>query len=389
MTIPQDVEALLRDALAEQAAALRPQIQTQKQLRVLTARFPAERRRWRTHVTVVVVAAVAAVAAVSVGLVQLAPVASDRSRNVPAGPIILPTPAPVIGETWMPPVEVSETVERFTAPAPDLVIGGTLWVDDRHEGTITRYDTRDLSVIGVRRYATTSSSTVGSLTLANGIVLLTVDATAAGGRAVIRRFDAASGKQLAPIHVQRAGAVVSTPVGVIAQVGDGKVGIVDATAGTVVRTFRLPVNRHLAYADGLVWGWDDATSTLVGADPLSGDQERVVQLPGFSDLLMEPDGHALVLAESTGLARFDTRTGNVTAATSLVPLNLSRDRAGRLWGVVPGRALYAFDPTSLRVLRAYRMSGLGLVQVAGKLLIASDSVTGQIRSFALGPLISR
>jgi hypothetical protein len=388
MTIPQDVEALLRDALAEQAAALRPQIQTQKQLRILTARFPVERRRWRLQVTIVAVAAAAAVAALVVALVQLSPAARDRSRNAPAGQIILPVPAPIVGETYMPPVELSETVDRFTAPAPDLVIGRTLWVDDIHEATITRIDLNNLQVLSTRNYKLPDSALAGAMKIANGIVLLPIDATAAGGPAEILRFDASSGRQLTSILVERAGAIVRTPAGVVAEVGHGRVGILDVTAGKVIRTFRLPVYRRLAYADGLVWGWDVATSTLVGADPLSGDRARSVRLVGFSDLVMEPDGYALVLDDSAGLARFDTRTGTVTAATSLSPLNLSRDSAGRLWGVVPGRALYAFDSASLRAVRAYRMSGLDLVHVSGNVLVATDASTGQVRTFDLDRLIN-
>jgi hypothetical protein len=388
MTMPQDVEALLRDALADEAVALRPQIQTQRQLRVLTARFRTERRRSRRRVTVGAVAAVAAVAAAVVALVQLYPAASERSRNLPAGQIILPAPAPVVGETYMPPVQVSETVDTFNAPAPDLVIGRTLWVDDTHEATVTRINLNNLEVLSTRHYMHIDSAIAGAMQLADGIVLLPINATIGGGPAEILRFDASTGRQLGPIVVERAGAIVNTPDGVVAEVGHGLVGILDVTAGKVIRTFQLPVYRRLAYADGLVWGWDLATSTLVGADPLSGDRARSVRLPGFSDLVMEPEGDALVLDDSTGLARIDTRTGNVTAATSLSPLNLSRDSAGRLWGVVPGHALYAFDPTSLRAVRAYRMSGLELVHVSGKLLIATDADTGQVRTFDLGRLIT-
>ena len=387
MTIPKDVEVLLREALAGQAASLRPQIQTQKQLRILTARFPAERRRWRTQVTIVAVAAAAAVAAAIVALVQLSPSARDRSQHLPAGEVIIPAPAPIVGETYMPPVELSETVNRFTAPAPDLVVGRTLWVDDTHEATVTRIDLNNLQVLSTHHYKQVDSAFAGAMTTANGIVLLPVDGTP-GGPAEILRFDASTGHQLTPILVMRAGAIVRTPVGVVAQVGVGEVGIIDATAGKVVRTFPLPVYRRLAYADGLVWGWDNINSTLVGVDPAAGDTARSVRLPGFSDVVMQPDGGALVLSEAHGLARFDTQSGTVTAATSLSPLNLSRDRAGRLWGVVPGRALYAFDPTSLRAVRAYRMSGLDLVLVSGKVLVATDRDTGQIRTFAFDRLAS-
>ena len=388
MTIPQDVEALLRDALAEQAVALRPQIQTQRQLRVLTVRFRAERRRRRRQITVGAVTAVAAVAAAIVALVQLSPVARDRSQNLPAGQVILPDPAPVVGETYMPPVEVTETVATFTAPAPDLVIGRTLWVDDTHEATITRINLDSLEVLSTRSYKHADSALAGAMKTANGVVLLPINATVGGGPAQILRFDASTGRQLAPIVLERAGGIVVTPAGVVAEVGPGRVGILDVTAGKVIRTFRMPVYRRLAYADGLVWGWDVATSTLVGVEPLSGDRARTIRLPGFSDLVMEPDGNALVLDDTDGLARVDTMTGNVTAATSLSPLNLSRDSAGRLWGIVPGRALYAFDPTSLRAVRAYRMSGLELVHVSGNLLVATDSNSGQVRTFDLRRLVT-
>lgn len=388
MTIPQDVDALLRDALAEQAAALRPQIQTQTQLRILTARFPAERRRGRTQITVVALAAAAAVAAAIVALVQLSPTADERSKNLPAGPIILPAPAPIVGETYMPPVELSETVKTFTAPAPDLVIGRTLWVNDTHEATITRIDLNTLHVLSTRHYRYIDTARAGTMTTADGIVLLPINAAIVGGPAQILRFDASTGQQLKPVLVGRAGAITRTPAGVVAEVAPGTVGVLDVTAGKVTRTFPLPVYRRIAYADGLVWGWDVATSTLVGVDPLSGDQARSARLPGFSDLVMQPDGNALILDDTTGLARIDIRTGDVTAATSLSPLNLSPDGAGRLWGIVPGRALYAFDPTTLRAVRAYRMSGLDLVHVSGNVLVATDASTGQVRTFDLDRLVS-
>lgn len=379
MTIPQEVEAQLREALAEQAAALRPQINTSQQLRVLTARFPVERRRWRLRLSLGAVAAVAAAAAAIVALVQLVPATENRGSSLPAGRIVLPEPAPIIGEAPLPDAQLAVTAKRFTAPAPDLVIGSVLWVDDTHDATITRIDLSNLHVLSTIHYRFVDSALAGTMQVANGIVLLPIDARLAGGEAEILRFDATTGEQLAPALVQRAGAIVQTPVGVIAEVAIDQVGILDVRTGEFVRTFQMPVYRRLAYADGLVWGWDLANSRLVGVDPLSGDQERSVQLLGFSDRVMEPDGNALVLDDSAGLARFDTRTGNVTAATSLSPLNLSRDSAGRLWGVVQGRDLDAFDPTSLRVLKSYRVSGLDLVTVSGNRLVATESRTGHVR----------
>ena len=388
MTIPQEVEAQLREALAEHAAALRSQIHTSQQLRVLTARFPTERRRWRTRLSVGAVAAVAAVVAAIVALVQLMPVANDHSKNLPAGPIILPQPAPIIGEAPMPAAQLAETNERFTAPAPDLVIGSVLWVDDTHEATITRIDLSNLHVLSTRHYKYRDSAHAGAMTAANGIVLLPINPTIVGGPAQILRFDATTGRQLSPMILQRAGAIVRTPAGVVAEVGTGSVGILDVRAGKVTRTFGMPVYRRLAYADGLIWGWDIATSTLVGVDPLSGDRARSARLQGFSDQVMQPDGNALLLDDGAGIARFDTRTGNVTAATPLSPLNLSRDSAGRLWGVVRGAMLDAFDPTSLRVVKSYRVRGLDLVNVSGNVLLATDRATGRVRAFSLDRLIS-
>lgn len=388
MTIPQKVEAQFREALAEHAEALRPHIHTSQQLQVLAARFPVERRRWRLRLTMGAAAVTAAAAVVIVALVQLTPVTSDRSKNLPAGPIVLPTPAPIIGEAPMPDAPLAQTDKRFTAPAPDLVIGSVLWVDDIHEATITRIDLNNHRVLSTLHYRHKDSALPGTMLTANGIVLLPIDETAVGGPAEILRFDPSTGHQLSPIVVQRAGAIARTPAGVVAEVGTGLVGILDVTAGRVIRSFPLPVYRRIAYADGLVWGWEIATSTLVGADPLSGDQARSVRLPGFSDLVMEPDGNALLLDDSGGLARVDTRTGRATASTSLTPLNLSRDSVGRLWGAVPGHGLYAFDPTTLRVLKAYQAPGVDLVHVSGKLMVVTDGNTGQVRVLPFDRLAS-
>lgn len=387
MTSPQNVDVLLRDALAEQAASLQSQINTSQQLRVLTSRFPAERRRSRERVVVAAMAAVAAAAAAAVALVQLSPASQQQNRQLPAGPIVLPHPAPVIGGTPLPAAQVGWVAVNFTAPAPDLVLGSVLWIDDKHEGTITRVDTRNSEVLGTRHYlAGVQMTAVGSLTRVGRTVLLPVDDAAAHQGAEILRFDAATGRELSPISVHRAGAIVATAAGLVAQVGDGRVGIINAAAGTVVRTFKLPVDRQLAYADGLVWGWEDATSTLVGADPATGEEARSMSLPGFSDVLMQSDGASLVLSESHGLARVDTRTGTVTATSTESPLNLSRDGTGRLWGVVDGTRLEAFDPTSLRVVRSYWVQGLDLVHVSGNLLVVTDRDTGNVLVYALDRL---
>lgn len=384
MTVPQDVETLLRETLGEQAAAVRSQINTSQQLRVLTARFPAERRQSRARGGAVAIAAVAAAAAAAVALVQLSPTSHQQKRELPAGRIVLPNPAPVVGGTRLPDAQIGWVDVNFTAPAPDLVLGSVLWVDDKHDGTITRVDTHNYEVLGTRHYSPGEQlAAVGSMTRTAGIVMLPVDDTAAHQGAAILRFDAATGRELAPIRVQHAGAIVATTAGVVAQVGDGRVGIVNAAAGTIMRTFTMPVDRQLAYADGLVWGWNDATSTLVGVDPATGVEARSMSLPGFSDFVMQSDGVALVLSESQGLARVDTRTGTVTATSAESPLNLSRDGAGRLWGIVDGTRLEAFNPTSLRVVRTYWVQGLDLVHVSGNLLIVTDRDTGNVVVYAL------
>lgn len=226
------------------------------------------------------------------------------------------------------------------------------------------------------------------MTEVEGTVLLPTDGTSGGGRAMIVRFDASTGRELTPIRVQRAGPIVATPAGLFAKVGDGQVGVIDAAAGTVSRTFRLPLDRGLAYTEGLLWGWDALTSTLVGVDPTTGSKVRSLSLPGFNDLTLEPDADGLILRSPDGLARVDARTGVVTATTAETPANLSRDRAGRLWGVVGGNRLEAFAPLSLRVVRCYRVRGLDLVHVSGNVLLATDRATGRVRVFALDRLAS-
>ena len=151
----------------------------------------------------------------------------------------------MIGGSHLPDAQVGWVGVNFTEPAPDLAFGSVLWIDDKHDGAITRVDTRNYEVLGTRHYFTGVQLTaVGSLTRAGGIVLLPVDDTAADRGAAILRFDAATGRELSPIGVQQAGAIVATSAGVVAQVGDGRVGIVNAAAGTIVRTFKMPVYRQ-------------------------------------------------------------------------------------------------------------------------------------------------
>ena len=92
MTMPQEVETLLREALAEQAASLQTQIRTTHQLRVLAARFPAERRRSRVRGAVVAISAVAAAAAAVVALVQLARPRISRTGSYQPDGSICPGP---------------------------------------------------------------------------------------------------------------------------------------------------------------------------------------------------------------------------------------------------------------------------------------------------------
>ena len=389
MTNPTEVETLLREALSQQATALLPEIRTMQQLRRLAARFPAERRRSRNRFGVGAVAFVAATAAAIVALLLLSPVAHGGHKDLPAGHLDLPKPAPAVSAVALPAAaQTSVTPRTFTAPGPDLLLGSILWVDDMHENTVTRIDLRTMRVLSTHRYPMAWYATEALMTEVDGVVLLPTDAKSGGGRTLILRFDASTGRELAPIRVQRAGAIVTTPVGVMTKVGEGEVGIIDPAAGTVTRTFRLPVDRGLAYTDGLLWGWDAATSTLVGADPTTGAKVRSMNLPGFNDLTLEPDGHALILGGPEGLARLDVRTGVVTATTAETPLNLSRDGAGRFWGAVGGHRLEAFASESLRVVRSYRVRGLDLVRVSGNVLLATDRATGRVRVFALDRLAS-
>src|SRR5439155_4285563 len=165
-------------------------------------------------------------------------------------------------------------------------------------------------------------------------------------------------------------------------------GVVDPHAGRVERSFRLPVDRGLAYSDGLLWGWDFGHSALVGVDAATGHRQRSIALPGFSDLPMAADGSAAMLVEGPdGLARVDLRTGRVTATSAVAPLNISRDNAGRWWGVVVGGTRVAcLDGRTLRMLGGFRVRSVDGLQVLGERLYASDPGSAQIVAYVLSQL---
>jgi hypothetical protein len=174
---------------------------------------------------------------------------------------------------------------------------------------------------------------------------------------------------------------------VFATVAPNTVGLLDAAGGRVVRTFAMPVDRSLAYADGLMWGWDLRRSLLVGVDPARGTRVREFALPGYSDRpLTALDSETLLINAPSGTAELDVATGQAPAYTHADALSYARDSTGALWGVVDGLALVELDRVTLRTLRSYSLKDLDRVLVAGNRLIAADHVRGVVESFDLARL---
>lgn len=389
MNAPTPAEDRLRELLHERARLAEPHLQTTQALRRLTVRFPAERRRSVFTLTVVAAAAVVVVVALSLGAVSLT--SHHGSRFAPVGPP-LPKPAATVAGVPLVPGSLLATSNRtFTTPSPDLVVDQVLWVDDIHEATVTRLDANTLRSLGTVRYLDRQPSAQGALIRAGSVVLLPLDNTAYRGRAQILRFDATTGRRLAPIDVAHAGGIAATPLGVFAVVGNDTVGLVDAQRGRVTRTFAMPVDHALTYTDGLLWGWDRRTSTLVGVDPARGVGTRRYVLPGFADVPLTADGAGgLLLAAAGGTVRVEASTGRVAARTPAVATNWVPDGNGLLWGAVGGQRLVALDRKTLVMKESYTVANLDLLSVsAGKsLLYAGDHATGRIHVLDLRHLRS-
>ena len=147
------------------------------------------------------------------------------------------------------------------------------------------------------------------------------------------------------------------------------------------------VDRSLAYADGLLWGWDLSHSVLVGVDPARGVRVRAFNLPGYADRpLTALDARTLLIGAPDGTAELDVVTGAAPGFTHVGAVNFAADGAGRLWGVVDGRSLVELDPLTLRMLRNYSVAHLDLVLVAGDRLFAADRQSGEVIAFDLTKL---
>lgn len=386
MSAPSDLETHLRELLNARADALQPSIDTGDELRKLKARFPRERRRSAATLVAAAAAVVAIVGGLATGVVAFTTRGGSDMSAAPAP--LLPPPAPTMTPVAVPGGSLAEReLHGFVTPSPDLVINGVLWVDDLHEGRVVRIDPATLQVLSSTNYEMQSGLLPGVLTQAGNVVLLPVSGPALFGPTVIVRFDARTGQELSGIVVTAAGAITVTPVGVFATVAPNTVGLLDVAGGRVVRSFAMPVDRSLAYADGLLWGWDVRRSLLVGVDPARGTQVREFSLPGYSDRpLTALDSETLLIDAPSGTAELDVATGQALAYTHAEALSYARDSTGALWGVVDGLALVELDPATLRTLRSYSLKGLDLVLVAGDRLIAADHVRGVLESFDLARL---
>ena len=388
MSAPSDLETQLRELLNAHADALQPSIDTGGELRKFKARLPRERRRRSATLVAAAAAVVAILAGLATGVVALTGSSGGDMSAAPAP--LLPPPAPTMTPVALPGGSFApRELNGFVTPSPDLVINGVLWVDDLHDGRVVRMDPTTLHVLSSTNYEMQSGVLPGVLTQAGNAVLLPVSAPAVFGPTVIFRFDARTGQELPGIVVTAAGAITVTPVGVFATVAPNTVGLLDVARGRVVRTFAMPVDRSLAFADGLLWGWDLRRSLLVGVDPVRGTQVREFSLPGYSDrLLTALDSETLLIDAPAGIAELDVATGQAPAYTNVEVLSDATDSTGALWGVVDGLALVELDPATLRTLRSYSVKDVDLVLVAGNRLIAADHVRGVVESFDLARLRS-
>jgi outer membrane protein assembly factor BamB len=388
MTHPPGLEQHLRELLAERGAAVEADIDSGRQVARFTARLPRERRRGRLQLAGAAVTAAAAVVALVVVVLGLVG-SAGHSRPVPIGPSPLPAPAPTLAPESVPVAVSDVTTSRFTQPSADLVVGNVLWVDDVSEATISRIDLTTHQVLSSRRYYAEQPGYTGTMLAADGVVLLPMDDTFAGGGARILRFDAETGRALASIVVGRIIDLTVTPAGVFARIDVGQVARIDPRSGVVLRQFDAPPGRGVVYADGLLWVWDLVGQQLVGLDPASGQYLRAIALEGFRGLPLIGDGPtAVVMQGPGGLARVDVRAGTVTATTPITTTDVSRDSSGRLWAVVAGTHLIVLDGETLAMIHDYRVPPMDLVHAADGRVFFTERSTGRVGVYDVSDLIN-
>jgi hypothetical protein len=387
MSTQSDLETQLRELLTERAEQLRPGIDTPAELRRLKERFPGERRRGALTLVAAAAAVVVIAGSLAAGVIELTTRAGGSDAAARPAPV-LPAPAPTVTRVPLPAgAELTAKTSGFDGPSPDLVVNGVLWIDDVQNWTVVRFDAATMRRLGSTTYPGEDGAVPGVLTRSGNVVLLPIAAPAVFGPTQIARFDATTGQRLNSILVSGAGAITTTPQGVFAVVGAGKVGLLDPVKGRVLRTFAMPVDHSLAYADGLLWGWDLRHSLLVGVDPARGVRVRAFDLPGYADLpLTALDAQTLLIGGPDGTVELDVVTGAAPAYTPAAAVNFSADAAGRLWGVVDGRTLVELDPLTLRMVHSYSVAHLDLVLVAGDRLFAADGRSGEVRAFDLTKL---
>ena len=386
MTHPPGLEERLRELLAERGAALEADIDSDRQLARFTARLPRERRRWRLQMAGAAAAAAVAVVALVVALALVG--SAVRSRSGPVGPRPLPAPARTLAPVPVPVPVSAVTTSRFTQPSPDLVVGNVLWVDDVAEARISRIDLTTHRELSSRRYYPEQPGFTGRLLAADGVVLLPIDDTFKGRPAQILRFDATTGRALAPIEVGRSIDLAVTPAGVFARIAVDLIDRIDPRSGGVPGNFGAPAGRSVAYADGLLWVWDLGRQQLLGLDPATGHHIRAIDLDGFNEQPLIDDGPtAVILRGPTGLARVDVRTGVVTATTRITTADVSRDSSGRLWAIVDGTNLVVLDGASLTMIRSYQVPPMDLVHVADGHVFFTERGTGRVGAYNVNDLL--
>jgi len=411
---PRDAfEAEVATALAEQAESAQQMSDTTVQLARLQRAMSRDRSRLRIGVSVMAAAAAIAVIA---GAVAVGPYVGRGNNSGHHNATRFPKLQGIVAAAPLPASALTSSGPLDATAAPELVTAGALWSVQNagNEAFVLRSDPTTLRTISTVRFSAAFGHwQVSQLLRVGDVVVMPVagwqPAGSGGGErsaagAAILRFDAGTGRMLTPLLVGATGFDVATPMGVFVQVDVNRVGLLDPTGSRIVRQISMPLDGAVAYASGLLWGFDVQTRKLVGVDPSSGRIPHTFSLPEAAEAELLPGGPDALLVvprnitsvQDTGTYRFDTRRLRLTAGTEYGGGGFSNGPTAwaidgnRLWTAY-GALLVEFDATTLRMLHAYAVTQTGLndtginaaVPVAGGRMYVSDSNTNEVHSFDL------
>src|SRR4051794_8039369 len=298
MTALDPLESSLRAALEGQADEAMQQTDTTSEF----TRFVAGGRGSRTPVAIGKGASVAAGLAAAVAVVAIVLVAG----SVFSGPVVAhrhPSPYPplqrVAAAVPLRPGAVTSSNRAAGTVAPELVVGRILWsvqnAGSNGSAYVLRSDARTLRVLSTVHFSTTFRHlrTTQLFRVGDTVVMPVQSVESSAGndsRDAVLRFDAQTGKRLPQLDVRSTGVGVATPEGVFVQTDVSQLGLLDPTGNRVVRTISMPFVDEVVYSSGLLWGYDVATSHVVGIDPSNGSQKAAVPLPGTSSAVLVQAG---------------------------------------------------------------------------------------------------